>query len=212
MRERFWTTTYLESEFWAGNDPQILEANQVLAERLVPKRVRKGAARSRLRRFVLLHRQITEELSYQRRRFHSAREIGIVEFEEERRDYERRANGFRQLEKLGFEVSVVYDRNGTHQHLPPAINFHEWVTEIALYDTSRIDIFQGLNELSTLPVNYATFKAVRDQVEQWMSGLADAARVESLPFHEFDEKMKEMISTNGSESTTSHIGFLGTTA
>ena len=170
VEKTFATTTYLESEFWTSTDLNVVAANRELLKRVQD-------ADGTARRLILLSRPIEDELEAQRRVRGLLRSGDPERIEQMNREYERFATSTRGLIDQGFEVKVVYDRSQQHRHLPSAIGFEEGDTELALYDTSRVDSFSGFTSKERsyveafLAGRFDQFDTLQEQVQHYFEHL-----------------------------------------
>jgi predicted nucleotide-binding protein/SAM-dependent methyltransferase len=188
-RERFWTTTYLNSAFWSRNNDIIIEANRELGSRL--RRGRLGG-RSRLIRLVLLDNSPEQALEELRRRMRAERQLGPQFFDIYCQDLRHRLERLRYLRDLGFDVKVVYDADADHGVLRgPPISYQHSYTEIALYDAARIDVFRGMDEIESITSACDGFDGTHSMVEGWIIRLLESPQQED--FAKFHDSIKKMI-------------------
>ena len=136
VRERFWTTTGLHSGFWTVRDPRIIEANARMTRRV---RAREGSVR---RLFLLDQSPDRVAQAYRDQR--------ILDQVEHRDELERLDQGFemlkkniRALEADGCELRVTYDADERYRALPGMMAWQRDDSELAIYDSFRVDAFGG---------------------------------------------------------------------
>jgi SAM-dependent methyltransferase len=198
VRERFWTTTFLSSGFWAGEDDDILMANFRLMEGL-----RKSGVATR--RLFLISVSLEEEV----RRWRDER-ISLLKCN----DVEgislldaRFTNLFKNLDRLaaqGCDLRVVHDRDGLHNFLPAALNFDHRDSELALYDDWRFDIFSGgrtgtIASVTCFTPVMADFQEYREQLTHYFESLWRKAQ----PISVLVERIRHMI-----ESVSARINYV----
>jgi|SRR5579872_227822 len=198
VRERFWTTTFLSSGFWAQEDDDILMANFRLMEDL-----RKSGVATR--RLFLISLPLEEEV----RRWRDER-ISLLKCD----DVEgisllddRFTNLFKNLDRLaaqGCDLRVVHDRDELHNSLPAALHFDHRDSELALYDDWRFDMFSGGRTGAIVSVNCFTpvmkdFQAYREQLTHYFESLWHKARPISL----LTDSIRHMI-----ESVSGRINYV----
>lgn len=137
VRERFWTTTFLGSEFWSGNDSEILRANiQMMASR--------GQTDLSVLRLFLLPLPAEEEIQ----RLQDERILlrKCEDFDGLERFDQRIATlveNIKQLSQHGCDVRVIHYPDQQPGRLPAELNLNPRDTEIAIYDDWRFDLFPG---------------------------------------------------------------------
>jgi 2-polyprenyl-3-methyl-5-hydroxy-6-metoxy-1,4-benzoquinol methylase len=192
-QERFWTTTYLNSAFWSRSNDIIIEANRELTSRFRDSRRGRLAGQSRLLRLVLLDQLPDDALEDIRRKMRAERRQSQKAFDTYCQDLRHRMDRLNDLQELGFDVRVVYDADAAHSALRgPPISYQSSYTELALYDTQRVDVFRGLDEIESVTPSCIGFEGTRSQVEGWIARLLNSPQKE---FAEFYDKTKEMIET-----------------
>jgi SAM-dependent methyltransferase len=173
LSKRFWTTTYLTSGFWTKGDTSILAANARMLKRL---KHQAGDAR----RLFLLSQPPQEEAQVWKERLIHLRRLN------ERSEIARIESDFRNLKKdfdfligEGCQVRIAYDL-GEYQRLPQQLYFTPGDSEIAIYDSFRVDIFGGGRSGRIADVRIYSdatldFEEIRTRVETYFSSLWESA-------------------------------------
>jgi SAM-dependent methyltransferase len=135
---RFWTTSYMRSEFWTRSDESIIKANGAMLARV---RANNGTAR----RIFLLERPTLDEVNAWEHQLVFLRQQG-KEDDMARliRQLEHLTNSVNELKGEGFEVRVTCDRD-QWRRLPERIQqmYTENDTELAIYNDFRVDLYGG---------------------------------------------------------------------
>jgi SAM-dependent methyltransferase len=135
VTKRFWTTTYMSSEFWTQDSPEILDANTRMLERV-------RAERGDIRRIFLLDQPTQKAVDTWRQGLINSRIQGDIQSKRWiRSKLHNLKRNFDALKKEGCQVKVVFDDNA-HQMLRQ-MNFTPGDSEIAIYDNFRVDVFGG---------------------------------------------------------------------
>lgn len=188
VKTRFATTTYLESGFWTSKDLEVIAANRRMLKRI------KDASGS-ARRLIILRRPIEDELSAQRRRRRLLRSGVPEEVARMNKEYRELARANSELIQEGFEVKVVHDPDETYRGIPLATFRSD--TELALYDTSRVDSFSGFTskDLSRVDVYdadmFLEFDVLQHQANTYFDALWESSEAED--FSSFGERMHAVI-------------------
>lgn len=191
VRKTFATTTYLESNFWTSQDNPVKAANESMLERV--KAVKGGSAR----RLILLPRSIQDELEHQRIIRRAVRAKDPENYEQIGREYRQFASANRHLIEQGFLIRVVYDRDHAYSQLPDDIGFEPGTTELALYDSDRVDSFSGFTSKNRakadvyLADKYTDFKMLQKSVQSYFDTLWESD--EARDFSAFDDEMQAVV-------------------
>ena len=139
VRERFWTTTFLDSRFWTRNEPQVINANRSMMSRLA-RSVAGGAAR----RLFLLNQEPQQVAQlYKADRVHLRQLNKNAELSRLDAEFYNLRNNIGRMATEGFDVRVVYDGNETYRNLPLRMLDDPAKGELAIYDSFRVDVFEG---------------------------------------------------------------------
>lgn len=136
---RFWTTSYLKSNFWNESRSEMMQANLDLTKRL--------SADKSLRRLFLVPHPEQEFLDDQRFAFEAMCQRGRTnQAKQELERLKSFRDDMKRLSDAGFEMQVVHARQsdawnliGTRAGRP----YPQHDTEIAIYDEWRVDCFSG---------------------------------------------------------------------
>ncbi len=182
--KRFWTTTYLTSQFWTGHDPEIFGANKKLLERF--KDIPDSS-----RRLVLLGRDYeAEKIEYIKTlRFHRQQKNETAG-RDIRNKFRNLSHNFSRLSKLGCDVRVVHEA-GESKELPAILSFDSKDSELAIYDDFRVDVFGGgggggIAEVKVFSPAYRDFEGVLESCDLYFRNLWR----ESKPASEFLEELE----------------------
>jgi SAM-dependent methyltransferase len=175
VRRRFWTTSFLTSGFWAGQDLDVMDANRVMLRRVLP-----GGT---VRRLFLLDAPPRNEINQRKRRMVHLRQAGAsAEVEAMWSVLQNHKENFQQLINLGCEVRVAHDPRGALAgKLPAQLHVEPQDTEIALYDEFRLDIFGGgrqgaISSVDVFSRAYRRFDTVQDEVEKYFVRLWEGSQ------------------------------------
>ena len=139
VKNRFWTTTWLRSRFWAGRNTAIAASNVEMA-----KRMRSGGT---ARRLFLLNQPIQLEVDDRaRERLHALESGAHDALVQSRQEVEILKAHVSDQEDAGFEVKVVHDANAALRSLPgPMWQFTDR-PGICIYDDWRVDVVEAGRE------------------------------------------------------------------
>lgn len=188
VHERFWTTTFLSSEFWTSRNSKILDANSRLMKRLKQK---KGDAR----RLFIINNSINEEVQVFEKKIINLREQNNqTELKSQISRLSTLKSNTKRLINSGCEVRVAYHDNQSNNYFPDEIisNFNSADSELAIYDSFRLDIFHGgkVGRISEVLVyTHATrfFQVALETSIQYFNHLWD---VSSKPIEKYFEELK----------------------
>jgi SAM-dependent methyltransferase len=185
INKRFWATTYLSSGFWNQDNAQIIDANKRMLNRIQQQG---GDAR----RLFLINRPLSDDIQK------AKQELIRLRREEQNDEINRLKNRLARLERdskdlvnEGFQQRVAFASFDEHR-LPREIEYEPGDSEIAIYDSSRVDIFGGgsLGRITDMRIySSATkfFEAIQSSVEQYFEELWKQA----VPYEEYLERLKE---------------------
>jgi hypothetical protein len=139
VRERFWTTSFLDSRFWTRNDPQVIDSNRTMLMHLA-KSGQHGSAR---RLFLIDQDPQQVAQAYKADRVHLRQMNKTAELHQSDVEFNNLRNNIGRLKAEGFEVKVVYDRDQRYSDLPPGMLDDPALGELAIYDSFRVDVFEG---------------------------------------------------------------------
>ncbi|MGE0812976.1 MAG: TIR domain-containing protein [Vicinamibacterales bacterium] len=135
VTRRFWTTSFLSSGFWGGNNGSVIRANTRMLERL--------AEGGDARRVFLINQPIDGEADAHKEQLVLERKYGLRRASEDRRrQFETFARSVQQLQAAGCKVRVAHVASVADQ-LPEEMKFDPTDSELALYDDWRVDVFSG---------------------------------------------------------------------
>lgn len=136
VTERFWTTSFLSSGFWGGQNGEVIRANQDMLKRL--------ANAGDARRLFLIQQPLDKEAEAQKDQLVLDRKYGRHTACEERlQQFEHFKQSAEDLRKTGCKVRVAYDRGALYRQLPVEMAFDPEDSELAIYDRRRVDVFGG---------------------------------------------------------------------
>ena len=175
VSNRFWTTTYLSSGFWTTSDVELIAANRKLLNRL---RANQGVAK----RLVVLSKASEDELEERRQRlmyFRQQKDQRAID--ELKRGFRNLQRAFVELRDLGCEVRVAFDDGSEHRTLPNVLNFEAHDSEIAIYDSFRVDVFGGgrfgkITDLKVFCSATFEFDTILRQSENYFATLWETAQ------------------------------------
>lgn len=188
---RFWTTTFLKSGFWTGDDEQsakIIRSNNSMMQRL--QKNNKEA-----RRLFLFDKRQEEQASAEHDLRVHLRQQGLEsEVKKANLAFKNLVRNMGQIEKKGCELRVIYDEEARHNQILTAFTFDPSNQEIAIYDDFRVDIFHGgrlgvINAVDCYSKVNKNFEIVLEQVEQYFEELWNA----STPIDSYLDSIKQQI-------------------
>lgn len=136
VRTRFWTTSFISSGFWGGNNEEVIRANKHMLKRL--------AGSGQARRLFLVPQSLDKEAEAHKDQLVLDRKYGRVRACAERlQQFQQFKRSVAQLKKSGCDVRVVCDRSALHRELPESMKFDPADSELAIYDDWRVDVFGG---------------------------------------------------------------------
>jgi len=141
VRERFWTTTFLDSGFWTDDDTaaraDINGWNGVMTRTL-------AAANTRPRRIFLIDLSPAEYADAEKeRRIHLRRTRKSDELNQLKAKRSRLRQNIHRMLDDGCEVKVAFDQHAHYKTFRDQVPFDYWDSELAIYDDFRVDVFGG---------------------------------------------------------------------
>ncbi|MEO1393988.1 MAG: TIR domain-containing protein [Cyanobacteria bacterium J06634_5] len=139
VNKRFWTTTFLSSSFWTKRDTRVLDANRKMMNRL------SLSDSSDVRRLFLLEQTPEKEAEARKQRLmYLRRHQKLSEVDRLNVGLSHLKRNVSSLIKQGCQVKVVHKLDAQYkQFLPTQMEFDGQDSEIAIYDSSRVDVFSG---------------------------------------------------------------------
>lgn len=192
VESTFLTTTYLDSSFWTMRQMPVIEANNKLADRM-----KEGGT---ARRLILLSQPFEDEIKAQRERRRSLRTAHPNLVEQMDREFKSLARANKNLNESGFSVKVVFDHDDLWQGLPEKMPFSEGETELAVFDSDRIDVYSGFtgNGLPAAEVfdktTHRSFETIYELTSSYVDELWNSDHAED--FSVFETEMQEVIDEN----------------
>ena len=187
VQHRFWATTFLSSEFWISNSPEIIEANAKMTERL-----RRSGGQAR-RLFLLDQPNAMVAEAYRQHRITQRLVQKDDELRRLARQFDSLKRNFRRIINEGFEVRVVYDANQRFQSLGKMLPDPS-DSELAIYDDFRVDVFGG-GRIGTIRGAHSYSGLIRNfpgylrAAEQYFQDLWEDAG----PMESFLEQLQEAV-------------------
>lgn len=136
VRSRFWTTSFLSSGFWGGQNGEVIRANQDMLKRL--------SSAGDARRLFLIQQPLDKEAEAHKDQLVLDRKYGrLAACEQRLQQFEQFKQSIEALRKAGCKVRVAYDRAALYRQLPVEMAFDPADSELAIYDNRRVDVFGG---------------------------------------------------------------------
>jgi SAM-dependent methyltransferase len=193
VQQRFWTTTFLHSQFWTQQSPDLLQANADMSQRL-------AAQGGEVRRLFLLDQRPQQVLRSQREQRILLERLGHTgELQRLDQEFLQLRRNVADLEALGCEVRAVFDTQPDRNPLPEELGWDSSDCELAIYDDFRVDVFAGARHASIREVSLFTpvmeeFDALRDATARFFQQLWE----QSCPMADFLQQLQETLASNKS--------------
>jgi hypothetical protein len=139
VKQRFWTTAFLDSVYWNRSFPNVLTANERMLERL-------GGKTDAVRRLFITRQAPDDEAAWM------VAELGYLRQHQRTREVERITRDFRYLRtaikglaERGFETRVGWDSERAYDRMKDVlrpVDFSPYRWGLSIYDAFRVDVFQ----------------------------------------------------------------------
>lgn len=184
VKERFWTTTYLTSGFWAHGKYNVISANKSMLERL------NANEKKTVQRLFLLRHSEKEEIKNIAGQIFEFRRLGeYAKIKQKFQEFNELKEHCAEFKKYGCEIRYLYDEID-HSHIGITRNN----IEIAIYDDFRIDYFDGSDDaritgIKVFTEKHTMYKEKKSEIMPYFKQLWSEARDIDLLFREMEKAL-----------------------
>lgn len=175
VQKRFWTTAFLDSSYWDGTDPALLQQNQEMLSRV---KANGGSAR----RLLIGSMPPEREAQWLLTQWRHMEEFGLKgHLAEKRRNFQFLRDSMLDLSSKGFETKVGFDEGADTAYHRSFIQvdgqeFDPTKFGLTLYDDMRLDIFQEgrmgvMGSVSCFTPASPSFDVLRDKAQNYFESL-----------------------------------------